>query len=225
MARSAVWTSTIGLKVAMAVSGAALVGFVLAHMLGNLQIFAGPEVFNAYAHFMQGLGGLLWVARLGLLGMLVVHVGAAVMLSRRNFAARPQRYASLKARRTTPYAKAMLYTGIVVLAYVAYHLAHFTLGMAHPDYFYAVDELGRRDVYTNFVISFENPIIAGTYIVANVALAAHLAHATTSMFRSVGLSVGRFKEPLAKVGPAVGLVVGLGNVAMPLACWLGVISV
>ncbi len=209
----------------MAGSGAGLVGFVLVHMLGNLQVFAGREVFNTYAHFMQGLGGLLWVARLGLLGMLVVHVGAAVMLSRRNLAARPQRYAVLKARRTSPYAKTMLYTGALVLAYIAYHLAHFTLGMAHPEYFNAVDELGRKDVYTNFVISFSNPVVALTYVVANVALAAHLAHATTSMFRSLGLSVGRLKEPLHKVGPAIGLAVALGNTSMPLACWLGVISV
>lgn len=225
MTRSAVWTSTIGLKVAMAVSGVALVGFVLGHMVGNLQIFAGRETYNAYAHFMQSLGGALWAVRLGLLGLLVLHVGAAVVLSRRNMAARPQRYATKRTARTTPYAKTMLYTGFVVLAYIAYHLAHFTVGIAHPEYFDAVDVLGQRDVYTNFVISFSNPVIMLTYVVANLAVAAHLAHATSSMFRTLGLSVGRLKAPLATVGPAIGLAVGIGNLSMPLACFLGVITV
>lgn len=225
MARAAIWTSSIGLKVAMAVSGLGLVGFVLFHMLGNLQLFAGRDAFNSYAHFMQSLGGLLWVARLGLLGMLVMHVGAALTLIRRNAAARPQRYASLRVRRTTPYARTMTYTGVVVLAYIAYHLAHLTLGMAHPEYFDAVDELGRRDVYTNLVISFSNPAIAVTYVLANLAVAAHLAHATSSMFRTLGISVGRLKAPLAAVGPAIGLAVALGNTALPLSCWLGVVTV
>jgi len=225
MARSTVWTSTIGLKVAMAGSGVALVGFVLQHMVANLQVFAGRETFNAYAHFMQGLGGILWVARLGLLALLATHVGAAIMLSRRNSAARPQAYAVIKSRRTNPYAKTMLYSGIVVLAYLGYHLAHFTLGIAHPEYFNAVDELGRKDVYTNFVMSFQHPAVVGMYVVANLAIAAHLAHATTSMFRSVGLSVGSLKQPLRMVGPAVGVAVALGNLAMPLACYVGVITV
>lgn len=202
-----------------------MVGFVLFHMAGNLQVFAGRDVFNAYAHFLQSLGGLLWIARLGLIGMVALHIWAATKLTLRNYAARPQGYASLKSRRTGVYAKTMLYTGIVVLAYIGYHIAHLTLGVAHPEYFNALDELGRKDVYTNFVISFSNPIIAGTYVIANVALAAHLAHATTSVFRSLGLSVGRFKQPLQMVGPAVGLIVAVGNTSMPIACWLGVLSV
>lgn len=209
----------------MAVSGVALVGFVLGHMAGNLQIFAGRQTYNAYAHFMQGLGGALWAVRMSLLAVLVVHVGAAVVLSRRNAAARPQRYAVERSARTTPYAKTMLYSGFVVLAYIAYHLAHFTVGIAHPEHFNTFDALGQRDVYTNFVLSFSNPVIVAITVVANLAVAAHLAHATSSMFRTLGISVGRLKAPLAAVGPIVGLTVGIGNLAMPLACYFGVITV
>jgi len=225
MARSSFWSSTIGLKVAMAVSGLVLVGFVLQHMVGNLQVFAGRDVYNAYAEFMQGLGAIKWGARFFLLGMLVVHVGAAVALTKRNLGARPQRYAGLKSQRTSPYAKTMAYTGAVVLAFIAYHLAHFTLGAVHTEHFGALDAQGRHDVYTNFVLSFQNPVIMVTYLVSTIAVAAHLAHATSSMFRTLGLSTGRLKQPIAMVGPAVGIAVALGNTAMPLACMMGIITV
>ncbi len=214
--------STIGLKVAMALSGVLLFGFVLQHMFGNLQVFAGREAYNAYAHFMQGLGGIKWAARLGLVGVLALHVYAAIELSSRNRAARPRRYDVVKTQVSTLYSRTMLLSGLVVLAYLAYHLAHFTLEVVHYEPLF--DEQGRRDVYVNFVRSFQDPVIALTYCVANVALALHLAHALSSMLRTLGLAQGRFKVPLSRVGPAFGLLIGAGNLAMPLACLLGVIS-
>jgi succinate dehydrogenase / fumarate reductase cytochrome b subunit len=208
----------------MALTGAGMVGFVLAHMVGNLQIFSGQDVYNDYAVFMQGLGGLLWVMRLGLLVMLGLHVWSAVTLAQRNRAARPTAYASVKNKRTTLHAQYMLYTGVAIALYIAYHLAHFTLGVVHTEHFAAVDALGRHDVYNNFVMSFQNPIITILYCAANIAVASHLAHAVSSTFRTLGISHGRFKAPLAKVGPAIGVVVGVGNLSMPLACLLGVIT-
>ena len=199
------WRSTIGLKVIMAASGAGLVLFVLQHMVGNLQVFAGPGVYNDYAAFMQGLGAIKWVA-----------------LSRRNRAARPQAYSGgLATKATSVHARWMLGSGLVVLTYLAYHIAHFTLGVVHSEHFGAIDSLGRHDVYDNFVLSFQNPVITTLYCVANVALASHLAHAVTSTFRTLGISQARLKSPLAKVGPAIGVTVAAGNLAMPLACLLG----
>ena len=224
-AQRSLWISTIGLKIVMAGTGLLLVGFVVFHMLGNLQVFAGREAFNDYAEFMQSLGGLLWVARLSLLGLLVAHVGSAILLVRRNMAARPKAYARSRHQRSSPWGRTMMLTGVVVLAYIAYHLAHFTLGVAHPEHFGGLDEAGRHDVYTNFVLSFQNPVIVGTYVFANIAVAAHLAHATTSVFRTLGFSVGRIKDPIAKVGPALGAVVAIGNLAMPLACLFGALTV
>jgi succinate dehydrogenase / fumarate reductase cytochrome b subunit len=218
------WLSTIGLKILMAVSGFVLVGFVLGHMAGNLQIFAGQDVFNDYAAFMQGLGGLLWAARLGLLAALGLHVGSAVKLTARNLAARPTRYEGLKPARTSMHARYMMWTGVTILLYLGYHLAHFTIGVAHPEHFAGVDALGRHDVYNNFVLSFQNPVITILYCAANLAVASHLAHAVTSIFRTIGLSRGALKSPLHKVGPAIGIIVATGNLSMPLACLFGIIT-
>ena len=134
-------TSTISLKIVMAVTGLLLAGFVLVHMAGNLQVFAGREAINDYAEFMQGLGGLLWVARLGLLTFLLLHVTAAVVLVRRNLQARPERYAGLKQRRTSVAAMYMAELGIVLLLFIIYHLAHFTLGWVHGGLGYELVEM------------------------------------------------------------------------------------
>jgi len=189
-------TSTIALKVAMAVSGLGMVGFVLFHMLGNLQVFRGQEAFNDYAEFMQGLGGMLWIARAGLLGFLVLHVASAITLAKRNMAARPVAYDGLRHQKTSLHARFMLGSGIVILLYVLFHLAHFTAGVVHPEGFALRDAMGRPDVYTNLVLSFQNPLISGLYILANAAA----------------------------VGPAIGAVVLVGNLSMPLAVLLGAIG-
>lgn len=219
-----VWTTTVGLKVLMAVSGLVLAVFVLFHMAGNLQIFLGREAYNDYAAFMQNLGGLLWLARLILLGMLAAHVISAMKLAGRNRAARPVRYDSWRARATTPHARLMLLTGIVVLLYIVYHVLHFTAEVVHHDLVDLTDPTGRRDVYNAFVSSFQNPAITTVYVLANIALASHLAHAMSSIFRTLGLAVGKWRKPLMSVGPIYGAVVGIGNVLMPLACLFGIVE-
>lgn len=217
-----VWSSTVGLKVAMALTGLGMVGFVLVHMAGHLQVFQGKDAYNAYAAFLQSLGGIKWAARLGLLGILVVHVLSAVKLTARNAAARPERYVGLRSRASTWWGRNMILTGWVVLAFLLFHLAHFTGEVVA--YEPLIDALGRRDVYTNFVHSFQNPVITATYLFAVTAVSFHLAHAVGSMFRTLGLAQGRWKAPLAKTGPALGLVTGLGFAIVPLACLLGLVQ-
>jgi len=216
------WTSTIGLKVIMAVSGILLVGFVLGHMAGNLQVFLGREVYNGYAEFMQGLGELLWVARITLLVLLVAHVVSAVKLNQVNRQARPRPYLHLRTQRTSPHAKIMFLSGLVILAFVLYHLAHFTIRSVHTEYMNPADA---TDVYTFFVQSFQNPLVTITYVVANLLLASHLSHATSSMFRTLGLSVGEYRPVFEKIGPAIGVLVAVGNLSMPLACLFGILTV
>lgn len=218
------WTTTIGLKVTMAASGALLAGFVLFHMLGNLQIFMGQDQMNAYAEFMQGLGALLWVARLGLLGLLVAHVVSAIALMRRNLAARSTRYEVQRTQATNIHARAMKASGIVVLLYIVIHLAHFTVGAIFPEWAAMRDDQGRRDLYNYFVLSFQVPAFSGFYIACNILLASHLSHAMTSVFRTLGVMKGKYRETFLLVGPAFGLVVGIGNVVMPLACLLGILQ-
>lgn len=225
-------TSTISLKIVMMVTGVLGAGFVLSHMLGNLQVFLGRDAYNDYAQFMQGLGGLLWVARLGLLTILALHVTTAVVLIQRNGRARPERYAGPKRRKTNPAALYMAELGIVLLLFIVYHIAHFTMGVVSVEFgdvnYYElqqVTEAGtRRDLYSHFIVSFQQPALALLYVVANIALAAHLAHGVTSAFKTVGLAVGRWKAPFEVLGPAYGIIIGLGNISMPLAVWAGFIG-
>jgi succinate dehydrogenase / fumarate reductase cytochrome b subunit len=225
-------TSTLSLKIVMAVTGLLGAGFVLFHMAGNLQVFRGRDAYNDYAEFMQGLGAIKWAARAGLLAILFGHVGAAVVLVQRNQRARPERYAGLKQQRTSLSAMYMAELGIVLLLFIGYHIAHFTLGWVQTDFngidyhtLQQVTEEGtRHDLYAHFIVSFQQPAIAITYIVANIALAAHLAHGATSMFKTAGIAVGRWKPPFEVLGPAFGVIVGLGNISMPLAIWAGFIG-
>jgi len=217
------WNSTIGLKLLMALTGLGMVGFVLVHMSGHLKMFEGRDAYNDYAAFLQGLGGLKWVARLGLLAILGVHVACAVKLSARNASARPSRYEGLKHQASTPWGRSMLLTGFVILAFLAFHLSHFTAELVFYDSS-LMDPDGHRDVYTNFVLSFQNPLITLTYLLSVLAVSLHLSHAVSSMFRTLGLARGRFDGPLMKVGPGLAIATGLGFAVVPLACLLGLIS-
>ena len=224
--------STLSLKIVMALTGVLGAGFVLFHMAGNLQVFLGRDAYNDYAEFMQGLGALKWAARGGLLTILGAHVGAAVLLFQRNQAARPERYAGLQQKNTSFAAMYMAELGGVLLLFIVYHILHFTGGVVHStfgDIDYAAlqqvtEESTRRDLYSHFIVSFQQAPIAITYIVANIALAAHLAHGVTSSFKTAGIAVGRWKLPFEVLGPAFGLIVGLGNISMPIAVWAGFIG-
>lgn len=227
-----IFTSTIGLKVVMAVTGALGVGFVLGHMIGNLQVLlpAGPDglyPINKYAHMLQSLGGLLWAARLGLIAILILHVWAAISLKKRNVAARPVGYdqqADLKASKPS---KLMTLSGMTILAFLLYHLAHFTFGLTGAEYNQytpAINGIVYHDVQAMVIGGFQQPLVAGLYIIANILLGLHLHHAATSMFQTLGLRRGGYRAIVDKVGPALAVVVIAGNVTMPLAVLLGIIK-
>lgn len=224
--RGPLWSSTIGLKVVMALTGLAMVGFLLGHMAGHIQVFAGRDAYNAYAKFLQSLGGLLWVARFGLLGAIGLHVFSALKLNARNQDARPEPYAVKTNRATTPYAISMLYSGYTILAFVGYHIAHFTLGVVHsPIATYGPANDLTHDVFAKYVTDFQNPVIFLLYAAAMVGIAMHLSHAVSSMFRTLGVMRGKYREPLSKVGPVVGYVTAIGFLIPPAACLLGIVTV
>ena len=138
----------------MALTGLLLVGFVVQHMTAHMQIFAGRDAYNGYAHFMYGLGGILWLARATLLGAIAVHVMSAIKLSARNKEARPQAYAVKKNQATTSSALLMLQSGFTILAFVGYHIAHFTVNVVHTEIKYIGDKADPvRDVFTGYVLS------------------------------------------------------------------------
>ncbi len=217
-------TSTVGTKYLVAGSGAILVAFVFFHMLGNLQIYLGPDALNSYAEMLKNAGALIWIARLGLLGALAIHIWGIATLSLRNKAARPEPYQVKRPLLSTYASRHMLLTGLVLLAFVAYHLMHFTLGVTHPDQFALFDSDGRHDVYSMVVLGFREPAVAISYILAMALLGLHLGHGVGSAFRSAGLSGPRFRSTVEGCGRLLAVVVVAGNISIPLFCLLGLIQ-
>ena len=217
--------SSVGAKFVVAITGLMLFGFLIAHLLGNLQIFLGPEALNNYAAKLQELGPLLWVARIGLLAVFVVHLSFALRLSWLNRRARPVPYGVQKPILSTHASRSMVSTGIVVLLFVIYHLMHFTLGVAiRPDFHDLVDPSGRHDVYRMVVLGFQQPAIALFYIIAMLGLGTHLFHGIASFFQSIGWNAPRYRPLTLWMGRGLTLAIVVGNIAMPLAALTGILE-
>jgi succinate dehydrogenase / fumarate reductase, cytochrome b subunit len=219
--------TSVGKKSIVAITGALLLGFVIAHMLGNLQIFLGPDKINSYAKTLQDLGGLLWIARIGLLVAFVVHIGMAIKLTLENKAARPIPYAVNKVHHASLASRIMPYTGTVILAFVIYHLLHFTLASFNPEYKTLLDEQGRHDVYKMVIAGFSNPLSSLFYILAQACLAlpiGHLSHGIFSIFQTLGVNHPNIDARTKAASVAVSLIIFLGNSSIPVAVLAGVIK-
>lgn len=232
--------STIGRKFLMAVTGLILIGFVIGHLVGNLQVFSEPDKLNGYAHFLQSLGPLLWVARIGLLVAVAIHVWAATVLTLENHAARDVAYNAKHTIRATLASRTMRWTGYVVLAFIVYHIAHFTIGAAGADTFktalpeytmaseyhiagFPVVAAGTvvHDVHSMVIFGFQNVAVSIFYIIAVGLLSFHLVHGTDSMFQTFGWRSSRWSPALRKVCVAFALLYFLGNLAIPGAVLIG----
>ncbi|RMH40235.1 MAG: succinate:quinone oxidoreductase [Deltaproteobacteria bacterium] len=207
--------SSIGAKMLMAVTGAALLLFVIAHMLGNLQVFLGPSAINGYAHSLRMMPGLLWTARIGLLVAVVLHIVSGIRVTSLNRAARPERYRGRQYRAATMASRSMPVSGLVIFAFVAYHLAHYTLMWVNPEFKTFTDDLGRHDVYRMVVTGFSNKGVAALYIIAVGLLCSHLAHGIPSFFQTLGLRHPKFTPAIEVLGPAIAIVLFLGFAAVP----------
>ncbi len=218
------FSSSTGKKFIMAVSGLALFGFILAHLAGNLQIFLGPEALNTYSAFLRSTGDLLWVARITLIVMAVLHIWTAISLTLENRAARPQGYAKRDYIEASYASRTMHFSGFIVLAYLVYHLMHFTFHSVHPELSSFADAKGRHDVYRMVVGSFQQPAIAIIYLIGNFLLGMHLSHGFYSMFQSLGLVTDGVRPGLRKLAYVVGYGIFLGYAAIPLSVWLGIVK-
>lgn len=230
--------SSVAAKVIVALTGLALLGFVIAHMLGNLQIFLGQETLNDYAHFLKSVPELLWAARIGLLTVFVVHVTLTILLRARARQSRSTPYMYEQKLATTKAAQYMLVSGLCILAFVLYHLAHFTLGLTQsvPQFDAATgqtinasvlslrDSRGYHDVYSMVIHGFRQPVIAVIYILAQLLLAMHLYHGISSAFQTLGINNDRLNNAIAWVGPAIAIVIALGNLSIPIAVLSGLIQ-
>jgi succinate dehydrogenase / fumarate reductase, cytochrome b subunit len=211
-----IFRSSIGKKFVMAASGLALFGFVIVHMLGNLQIFLGPEPLNAYGEFLKSKPGLLWTARLGLLLMMIVHILMSVQLTRENRAARPVGYDKAKPPSASYASRTLFMSGLIIFAFLVYHLMHFTLGLTNPEFIHLEDAQGRHDVYRMSVLGFSRPVVSFFYIFAMGLLCLHLSHGVSSWVQSLGwrsknwAGIDRFAKGAA-------LLIFLGNCSIPFA--------
>ncbi|MFN0151085.1 MAG: succinate dehydrogenase cytochrome b subunit [bacterium] len=215
--------SSIGLKFVMAATGVGLFGFVVVHLFDNLIIFGGPDMINGFAHWLHELGPLLWVLRIGLIVMVLAHIVSSVKLTEKNRAARPVPYAHDATVRATWTSRTMLASGMMVLAYVVYHLLHFTFRTTNPEYSNLVDAHGRFDVYTMVVTSFRQPLITLTYTVAMVLLGMHLNHGIASFFQTLGFNHPKYTPLIQKGGPVLGALIVIGYISIPISVLCGVI--
>jgi len=222
-----VWRSSVGKKFVMALTGGALFVFVIGHLVGNLQLFLGPETLNRYGHFLQSNKEILWMARLGLLACAVLHVVAAAQISAENKAARPVGYAGDPNPIAASYAsRTMLMSGLIVGAFIVYHLLHYTVlvtgvNFSGQDFGGFHDTQGRHDVYRMMIVGFQQPIVAILYIVAMALLCLHLSHGVEAMFQSLGVRAGCCPALPKRVAQWGAIVIFAGYASMPLAVLSG----
>lgn len=214
------WDSSLGKKVVMAVTGLLGVGFVVGHMAGNLQMFKGDgaaEAMHDYAVLLRTSMPLLWAVRIGLLAIVALHVTAALQLSARNRAARPQGYQQVKHQASTFSSRTMLLGGVLLLTFIVVHILDMTLGVGHPKFTHL-------DPYNNLVFGFQRPLMAAFYVLAMAALAAHLVHGAWASFRTLGLRKASERPLYRNVAIAVAVLVAIGFAIVPIAAATGMLK-
>jgi succinate dehydrogenase / fumarate reductase, cytochrome b subunit len=210
--------SMVGKKVVMGVTGLIGIGFVILHSLGNLLVFRGPAAINSYSHFLKSTGELLWALRIVLVVAVILHVIAAVQLTRQSRAARPIAYTRQERQVATVASRTMRWGGALLLVFIVLHILHFTTGTIRPAGVFSPD-----DVYANIVTSFRIWWVALFYVVAMLALGLHLFHGAWSSVRSIGVSPPS-PEPLHhRISLAIALLVWAAFTAVPLAVVAGIV--
>ena len=211
------YEASAGKKVVMAATGVVLFGFVIIHLLGNLQVYAGPGALDAYGRKLREFPPVLWGARLVLLGCVVAHITAAFQLWRLKHAARPQPYVK-KVPTVSSYAsRTMYWSGPILLCFIIYHLLHFTTGTVLPGYVEGA-------VHANLVRGFQNPYASAFYIVAMAMLCLHLYHGVWSLFQTLGFAHPRYSPRLKSVAAVTAIGIAAGNISIPVSVLLGVIK-
>jgi len=204
------WNTTNGKKAAMAVSGIVLAGFIVVHLLGNLQIFLGPDQFNGYARRLRSLPELLWPARAVLLVMVLVHIWSSLQLAVTKSEARPYKYAKRKPIESSYASRTMYMSGPIIAAFVVYHLMQFTFGVGGTPY-------DPFDAYDNVVSGFRVLPVTVFYIIAMALLCLHLRHGLWSMIQTLGFYHPRYTPRIKSLATIIALLIFLGFISIPLA--------
>jgi len=210
------WDSTVGKKSVMALTGAIGLGYLIAHVIGNLLVFRGPAKIDAYAGFLKSNLGLLWAARAILLVAVIAHIIAAFQLTRISQKSRPIRYKRWRSVGSDFASRTMRWTGPIVGIFIVYHLLHFTVGIVHPDFH-------EGQVYHNVIAGFRVWYVSAFYIVAMLALFGHLYHGAWSMFQSIGLNHPKYNKLVRTLTTIVTIFVVVGFISIPVAVLLRLI--
>ena len=211
------WGSSVGKKIVMAATGLIWVAYLITHVLANLLVFQGPGKINAYSAFLHGTGGALWGARLVLIAALVLHVVAAIQLADRRKEARPTGYAAGREPQVSTWAsRTIRWGGALILLFLVYHILHFTIGTAHPDFV-------EGDPYHNVAAGFRSLPIVILYLIAMAAVGLHLYHGLWSSGRSLGVSPPSPRPLRRSVALILALLVWLGFSVIPIAVYAGVV--
>lgn len=216
---AALYQSSIGKKAVMAVTGLIGFGFVIGHMIGNLQAFpflGGADALNHYAVALRKLGALLYLVRFILLAAVVLHIIAAYQLSQMSWKNRPMDYERWRPRGSDYASRTMRWSGPILALFIIYHLMHLTFGNAHPHFVHG-------DVYANVVSGFSVWYVSAFYILAMIALALHLYHGVWSMFQTLGLNNPTWNKVLHRLAVISAIIIGAGNISIPIAVLIGYI--
>jgi succinate dehydrogenase / fumarate reductase, cytochrome b subunit len=218
------WGTMVGKKVVMAVTGLVLVGFVLAHMLGNLKIFLGMQTIDTYARFLREMGepllpygALLWTARIILLVSVALHIAAAVQLTLMSWVARSQGYETKRSIASTYASLTMRASGVILALFVVYHLLHLTAGAVG----FKPGEFHHLEVYNNVAAGFSVWYVSLFYILAMAALCLHLDHGVWSMLQTLGLNDARSTSVLRMMSRGIAILVFAGFISVPVAVLAG----
>jgi len=212
------YASTVGKKVVMGVTGLIGIGFVILHSLGNLLVFRGPEAINSYSHFLESTGELLWTLRIVLIVAVILHVSAAVQLTRQSRAARPIGYTRRESQVATIASRTMRWGGALLLVFIVVHILHFTTGTIRP-----AGVFTPKDVYANVVSSFRIWWVTLFYVLAMVALGLHLLHGAWSSVRSIGVSPPSPQPLHGKISVVIAILVWAAFTAVPVAVFSGIV--
>lgn len=210
-------TSSLGKKLLVAVTGAGLFLFVIGHLVGNLQIFLGPEAINRYGNFLQTTPEILWQARIGLLAFVIIHIWTSIALTLENRAARATPYEVKEVVAASLASRTMIWSGLIILAFVLFHLAHYTLLIVHPEFRDLHDAHGWHDIYQMMILGFSNGWVSGFYVLAIGLLCFHLSHGIGAMFQTLGLKNEAYALIIDRCAIVIAVVVFLGYISIPLA--------
>lgn len=213
------FTSSIGRKWIVALTGLVLVGYVIGHMVGNLQIFAGPETINAYAALLHSMPAALWVVRAFLIVAFVLHIVMTIKLVAENRAARGGGYEKRNRVQARLATRTMALSGLLVLAFVAFHLAHFTVRATDPR-FHSLPR-GEFDVFSMVILGFQSYVVSAFYVVAIFLLCLHLSHGFQSLCQTFGINSGKVRLILLRGGQALSWVIFAGYISIPVAVLAG----